>query len=104
MAKPKLVLVGNGMAGIRCLEEILALAPNAFEVTVIGKEPAPNYNRIQLSKVLQGGASLQDIILNDWSWYAERGIRVLSGQSVVRVRADERSVETDRGTVSNTTN
>ncbi|MDI4645112.1 FAD-dependent oxidoreductase [Cohnella hashimotonis] len=97
MAKPKLVLVGNGMAGIRCLEEILELAPDAFEVTVIGKEPTPNYNRIQLSKVLQGGTSLQDIILNDWSWYAERGIRLLTGESVVRVRADERKVETASG-------
>lgn len=97
MTKPKLVLVGNGMAGIRCLEEILALAPDAFDVTVIGKEPTPNYNRILLSKVLQGGTSLQDIILNDWAWYAERGIRLLTGQSVVRVRASERSVETDSG-------
>lgn len=97
MAKPKLVLVGNGMAGIRCLEEILELAPDAFEVTVIGKEPTPNYNRIQLSKVLQGGTSLQDIILNDWSWYAERGIRLLTGESVVRVRTGERRVETESG-------
>jgi len=97
MAKPKLVLIGNGMAGIRCLEEILALAPDAFDVTVIGKEPTPNYNRIQLSKVLQGGTSLQDILLNDWSWYTERGIRLLAGETAVRVRTGERAVETSSG-------
>ncbi|CAI6050244.1 FAD-dependent oxidoreductase [Cohnella sp. JJ-181] len=95
--KPRLVLVGNGMAGIRCLEEIVGLAPDAFDVTVIGKEPNPNYNRIQLSKVLQGGTSLQDIILNDWSWYAERGIRLLAGETAVRVRTGERTVDTASG-------
>ncbi|MFC3804009.1 FAD-dependent oxidoreductase [Cohnella sp. GCM10012308] len=97
MTKPKLVLVGNGMAGIRCLEEILGLASDLFDITVIGKEPNPNYNRIQLSKVLQGDAALRDIVLNDWSWYAEKGIRLLTGETVVRVRRDERRVETASG-------
>lgn len=85
------------MAGIRCLEEIIGLAPDAFDITVIGKEPNPNYNRIQLSKVLQGGTSLQDIVLNDWSWYAEKGIRLLAGETAVRVRTGERMVDTSSG-------
>ena len=70
MRRKKLLVVGNGMAGIRCVEEILKLDPELFDITIFGAEPRPNYNRILLSKVLQGEHSLQDIILNDWSWYA----------------------------------
>ena len=54
MTKPKLVVVGNGMAGIRTVEELLALAPDLYDITVFGAEPHPNYNRIQLSPVLAG--------------------------------------------------
>ena len=52
MSKPKLVLVGNGMAGVRALEELLSLAPERYDITVFGDEPHPNYNRILLSPVL----------------------------------------------------
>lgn len=72
----KLVLVGNGMAGIRTIEHILKLAPNAYEITVFGAEPHPNYNRIMLSSVLAGGTSIEDIVINEWSWYEDNGIRV----------------------------
>ena len=60
----KLVLIGNGMAGIRTLEHLLKLAPDKYEITVFGEEPHPNYNRIMLSSVLAGGTSVNDIILN----------------------------------------
>lgn len=72
----KLVLVGNGMAGIRTIEHILKLAPYAYEITVFGAEPHPNYNRIMLSSVLAGGTSIEDIVINEWSWYEDNGIRV----------------------------
>ena len=52
--KMKLVMVGNGMAGVRALEELLKLAPDLYEITVFGAEPYPNYNRIMLSPVLAG--------------------------------------------------
>jgi len=67
--KKKLVMVGNGMAGVRTIEHLLKLAPGAYEITVFGAEPHPNYNRILLSSVLAGGADLKDIVLNDWDWY-----------------------------------
>ncbi len=65
--KEKVVLVGNGKAGIRCLEEMLALGTDRFDLTVFGEEPHPNYNRIMLSKVLQGNTkslSIGYIVLN----------------------------------------
>ncbi len=65
----KLVLVGNGMAGIRTLENILKTDNERFDMTVFGTEPYPNYNRILLSKVLQGDTKTEDITLNDWNWY-----------------------------------
>ena len=69
MSKMKLVMVGNGMAGVRTLEELLKLAPDLFDITVFGSEIHPNYNRILLSPVLAGEQSLDEIILNPLSWY-----------------------------------
>ncbi|RIX60158.1 NAD(P)/FAD-dependent oxidoreductase [Paenibacillus nanensis] len=97
MKKTKLVVVGNGMAGVRCVEEILKLDPERFHITIIGSEPRPNYNRILLSKVLQGNSSMDEIVLNDWSWYKENGIELLAGESVVRIRKEEKIVETASG-------
>ena len=62
--KMKLVMVGNGMAGVRTLEELLKLAPDLYDITVFGAEPHPNYNRILLSPVLAGEQTVDDIILN----------------------------------------
>ncbi|MBO9599137.1 MAG: hypothetical protein J7559_15125, partial [Cohnella sp.] len=67
--KRKLVMVGNGMAGVAFIEQLLKLNPNKFEITIIGAEPHPNYNRIMLSSVLAGDAEMKDIVLNDWDWY-----------------------------------
>jgi len=66
--------VGNGMAGVRTLEELLKLAPDLYDITVFGAEPHPNYNRILLSPVLAGEQTLEHIVLNDWAWYQEHGI------------------------------
>ncbi len=61
--KEKLVLIGNGMAGIRTLEELLKLdEAERFDITVFGAEPHPNYNRILLSPVLAGEKTIDDII------------------------------------------
>lgn len=73
MDRKKLVLVGNGMAGIRTIEHLLKLAPEAYEMTIFGSEPHPNYNRIMLSSVLVSGADMSEVILNDWSWYEDIG-------------------------------
>lgn len=85
MHKPKLVLIGNGMAGVRTVEELLALAPDRYEITVFGAEPHPNYNRILLSPVLAGEQELEDIILNDRDWYAKNDIRLHLGCRVAEV-------------------
>jgi len=89
MKKPKLVMVGNGMAGVRTLEELLKIAPDLYDITVFGAEPHPNYNRILLSPVLAGEQTLDEIVLNDWSWYQDNGITLHAGfqvNSVDRVK------------------
>ncbi|WP_404332938.1 nitrite reductase large subunit NirB [Mesobacillus maritimus] len=97
MEKQKLVLIGNGMAGIRSLEEVLKINPNEFDMTVFGAEPYPNYNRIQLSKVLQGDTTLKDITLNEWQWYEDNNIRLYPGETVTRIDKERQIVYTDKG-------
>src|SRR3954471_416072 len=82
MKKRKLVMVGNGMAGVRTLEELLKIAPDLYDITVFGAEPHPNYNRILLSPVLAGEQTIDEIILNDWAWYEEHGIHLHTGFTV----------------------
>jgi len=93
-------MVGNGMAGVRTLEELLKLAPAEYEITVFGAEPHPNYNRILLSPVLAGEMSIQDIILNDHAWYAQHGIRLHLGKKVERIDRLQRRVVADDGTIA----
>ncbi|MEZ5606637.1 MAG: nitrite reductase large subunit NirB [Burkholderiaceae bacterium] len=88
----RLVMVGNGMAGVRALEELLKIAPELYEITVFGAEPHPNYNRILLSPVLAGEQQLSEIVLNDWSWYTEHGIRLHAGCTVTEVDRRRRLV------------
>lgn len=96
MLKRKLILIGNGMAGIRTIEEILKLDPDGFHITVFGSEPHPNYNRIQLSKVLQGDTTVADITLNDWNWYENNNIRLYPGESVINIDTKKQIVYTDK--------
>ncbi|HWH85032.1 MAG TPA: nitrite reductase large subunit NirB [Burkholderiaceae bacterium] len=98
MKKMKLVMVGNGMAGVRTLEELLKIAPDLYEITVFGAEPHPNYNRILLSPVLAGEQTLDEIVLNPLSWYAEHGITLHLGKKVVDVSRSKRIVTADDGT------
>jgi nitrite reductase (NADH) large subunit len=74
----KLVVVGNGMAGARVVEEILKRAPDRFDIVMFGAEPYGNYNRILLSNVLNGTQSAPDIFMNPLSWYREKGITLAS--------------------------
>jgi len=70
--RPRLVVVGYGMAVMRALEECLARAPDRFDITVIGAEPHPSYNRILLSSVLAGDKTLDEIVINGPRWYVDR--------------------------------
>jgi nitrite reductase (NADH) large subunit len=98
MDKMKLVLVGNGMAGVRTLEELLKIAPDMYDITVFGAEPHPNYNRILLSPVLAGEMTIQDIILNDHAWYADNAIRLHTGKRITQIDRRARKVVADDGT------
>jgi len=92
MRKLKLVMVGNGMAGVRTLEELRKIAPELYDITVFGAEPHPNYNRILLSPVLAGEMTIQDIILNDLQWYADNDITLHLGSKVTEIDRKRRSV------------
>lgn len=98
MQKQKLVMVGNGMAGVKTLEELLKLAPDRYDITVFGAEPHGNYNRILLSPVLAGEMSLPDIMLNDLDWYRAHGITLHAGRKVVEIDRVRRIVRADDGT------
>ncbi len=98
MKKMKLVMVGNGMAGVRTLEELLKIAPDLYDISVFGAEPHPNYNRILLSPVLAGEQTLDEIVLNPLSWYADNHITLHLGKKVVDVNRSRRTVIAEDGT------
>ncbi len=100
MKKLKLVMIGNGMAGVRTLEELLKLAPDLYEITVFGAEPHPNYNRILLSPVLAGEQTFEEIVLNDLQWYADNGINLLLGRKAVQIDRKARRVIADDGSAA----
>src|ERR1700742_3047803 len=96
-AKLRLVVIGNGMAGCRAIEEILKRDPDRYAITVFGAEPRVNYNRIMLSPVLAGEKSFDDIVINDAAWYAENNITLHAGRPVVRIDRMRKVVETAGG-------
>ena len=98
--KEKLVLVGNGMAGVRTLEELLKIAPDQYDITVFGAEPYGNYNRIMLSPVLAGEKTVDEIMLNDEQWYVDNGITLHMGKTVTDVDRAKRLVVADDGTTA----
>jgi len=98
--KQKLVLIGNGMAGVRTLEELLKLAPDLYDITVFGAEPHGNYNRILLSPVLAGEKTVEEIMLNDVDWYAGNGITLHTGKTVTGIDRKAHHVIAGDGTVA----
>jgi nitrite reductase (NADH) large subunit len=98
MKKMKLVMIGNGMAGVRTLEELLKIAPDLYDITVFGAEPHPNYNRILLSPVLAGEQTIAEIVLNPLAWYADNGITLHLGKTVTRIDRVKRVVHAADGT------
>jgi nitrite reductase (NADH) large subunit len=93
----KLVMIGNGMAGVRTIEEILKISPEPFEITIFGQEPHPNYNRIKLSNILQGDTSFEEIIINPLDWYKENNIQLYTGEAVTQIDVDAKKVFSDQG-------
>lgn len=97
MKRLRLVMIGNGMAGVRTLEELLKLAPELYAITVFGAEPHPNYNRILLSPVLAGEQTFEEIVLNDLDWYSANGIRLMLNRKVIKIDRVKRRVIADDG-------
>jgi nitrite reductase (NADH) large subunit len=93
----RLVVIGNGMAGMRAVEELLALAPDAYDISVIGAEPHGNYNRILLSPVLAGEKSVAEIVLHPPEWYAQNGVTLHAGDPAVEINRRKRIVRTQKG-------
>jgi len=96
--KEKLVLVGNGMAGVRVIEELLKLAPEDYDITVFGEEPYGNYNRIMLSPVLAGDKTIDEIMLNDEQWYIDNDIKLHKGKKITEIDRVNRKVVAEDGT------
>jgi nitrite reductase (NADH) large subunit len=95
--KQRLVVVGNGMAGMRTVEELLKLDADRYDITVFGAEPRVNYNRIMLSPVLAGEKTLDDIILHSRAWYVENNIVLHAGDPVVAIDRARRIVRARSG-------
>jgi len=98
--RERLVIVGNGMAPGRMLEELLKRAPKAYDITIFNAEPRVNYDRIMLSPVLSGETTYEDIIIHDDAWYAENGITLHKGTRISRIDREEKLVEAADGTVA----
>ena len=98
--KQRLVVIGNGMAGMRTVEELLSAAPEKYDITVFGAEPYGNYNRIMLTSVLCGEKTIEDIVINDRQWYVDNNIRLHAGnkKAVVKIDRVARRVYAQDGT------
>ncbi|WP_439922742.1 nitrite reductase large subunit NirB [Nitrobacter sp. JJSN] len=92
-----LVVIGNGMAGMRTVEELLKLAPGRFRITVLGAEPHVNYNRIMLSSVLAGDKTVDEIVINSREWYTQNDITLITGDAVTRIDRGDRMVHSASG-------
>jgi nitrite reductase (NADH) large subunit len=96
--KQRLVVIGNGMAGMRTVEEILARAPGKFQITVFGAEPQPNYDRIMLSPLLAGDKTFDQIVLNSRQWYQDQNIELIAGEHVDWIDRERKLVRGAAGT------
>ncbi|MDB5713805.1 MAG: nitrite reductase large subunit [Sphingomonadales bacterium] len=95
--KPHLVVIGNGMAGCRAVEEILARDPDRYRITIFGAEPHVNYNRIMLSPLLAGEKTFEDIVINDAAWYSDNRIELVSSDPVVAIDRARQTVNSRSG-------
>ena len=100
MDREHLVVIGNGMAGCRAVEEVLARDPHRFRITIFGAEPHVNYNRIMLSPLLAGEKTFDEIVINDRSWYADHGIDLVVSDPVIAIDRAAKTVTAQSGRVA----
>ncbi|MGB0922204.1 MAG: nitrite reductase large subunit NirB [Alphaproteobacteria bacterium] len=96
----KLVVIGNGMAGMRTVEELLKRDPARYQISVFGAEPRVNYNRIMLSPLLSGEQTFDEIVINDQAWYDDNNITLYSGDEVIRIDRERKFVESAGGIIA----
>ncbi len=97
VAKERLVVIGNGMAGCRALEEVIKRDPERYAVTIFGAEPRFNYDRIMLSPVLSGEKAFADIVLNDSDWYDRNVVALHTGRRIETIDRDAKVVIAEGG-------
>ncbi|CCG87279.1 nitrite reductase large subunit NirB [Erwinia piriflorinigrans] len=93
MDKPVLIVIGNGMAGIRLVEKLCELAPERYRIHIIGDEPQGAYNRILLTPVLSGEKSFADIVTHEASWYQQHKVTFIADTSVTEICREARTVK-----------
>lgn len=95
--RPHLVIVGNGMAAGRLIDELLKRDASQFEITIVGEEAHGSYNRIMLSPVLAGELAAESVIQKDANWYKDHGIRFIAGGFVQQIYADSKHIRLASG-------
>lgn len=93
----KLVVIGAGMAGNRLVEELLRSGDQRYQITIIGAEPYPGYNRIQLSEVLEGQMAWNEIITNSDEWYRQHQVEFIKDDPVASINRRQKAVQTQSG-------
>ncbi len=100
MSRQKLVVIGNGMAPGRALEELFERAPDAYDVTIFNAEPRVNYNRIMLSPVLSGEKQFEEIVIHGDGWYVDHGVTLYKGHKVTEIDREAKAVTSEHGEVA----
>jgi nitrite reductase (NADH) large subunit len=95
--KKKLVIIGNGMASVHCVEQLLKQAPDAYDVTILSSEKTPGYNRILLASILSGEKRMEDIVLHPEEWYREQGVKLHLDQKVEKILRHKKEALTEDG-------
>jgi NAD(P)H-dependent nitrite reductase small subunit len=95
--KPRLVVIGDGMAALRAIEELIELAPGAHEITVFGAEPRSGYNRVLLSSLLAGDRQQRDIVTHPPEWFVQQGLITHRGDPIVHIDRQRRLVRSRSG-------
>jgi len=97
MTKERLVVIGNGMAGCRAVQDVLKRDPDRYDITIFGAEPRVNYDRIMLSPVLAGEKTFADIVINDEAWYRDNGITLHVGRKVETIDREAKVIRAEGG-------
>ena len=98
--REKLVVIGNGMAGCRAVEEVLSRDPGRYDVTIFGAEPRVNYNRIMLSPVLAGEKTFEEIVINGQDWYDDNAITLVAGDPIETIDREHKRVVSASGQIA----